>query len=310
MRKITRLLVTILVISVLMFGCGSADKDATVADSESQQNVTEDDIKESEQNSEDTTTANENTDENIAIKGQELFSYDGLTVTMKDVTYEKLWNEGIEVTLENTSAEQYTVKCENVDFNDYTCSAIFKTNVKAGETIEQNILVWGQPELFGAEEVAQISLYFNVIDSSLNTVYDSGEVLLKTSKSDEIQIVKPDGGDVIYEGDNIYVTSLGLIVDEEHNYSLGLFVENNRDELIKLSCSKALVNGEEIETLYNANVSPNKMNYNEFIFYSEMSSYEITDIEKIEICFEIYNPDTWELIDNSDVISVPVKMAE
>lgn len=315
MKKNIKLLVLVGLICLSVVGCGSSDNNDTVTDDGLQQDVTEDDKNEGETASDDETTANETTenettDENIAIKSQELFSYNGLTVTMKDVTYEKLLNEGIEVIVENTSNEKYTIQCDGADYNDYTYGASFYKTVGAGETIESQLITYGASEFFEKDEIAQVSLYFNVKDSTLNDVYDSGEILLKTSKADEIQMEKPEGGDVIYEGDNIRVTSLGLVRDESQGWHIELFVENDRGELINLDCDKALVNGNEIETLYYQDVSPNKMGLSTLTFYSAMSSYEFEDIEDIVISFQILNLDTWELIDNSDIISVPVKMAE
>lgn len=312
MKKITKLLVTMFVVSMFMFGCGSSDEDTTVVDNASQQDVTVDGVKEGEQDSEDATTETETTDENIAIKGQELFSYEGLTVTINDITFDELWNEGVKVILENTSDIEYKVCCEYVAYNDYTVTASLGTYVKPGETVEAKILTFADFDFFGAEEVGQVSLYMTVKETTLaNTVYESGEILLKTSKYDEIQVEKCDEGDVIYEADNIRIVSLGLVCDEADQYSLKLFVENNRNEPIVLSCSKANVNDCEVETLYYQNVAPNKMGVSGLVFYSSgLAANEITTIEDVEICFTIRNKDSMELIENTDIISVPIEKAE
>ena len=308
MKNITKLLIMILVFSLFIFGCGKEEKDTTFAGGDLQQ-----DVNENEGSKEEGTVVEENNsieDANIAIKSQELFSFNGLTITAKDVPFDKLFLEGIEVVIENNSAENYTIKCETAALNDYTYGAIFREEVPAGETLEACISLWGMEEFFEAEEIGTVSLFFEVRDSAYSVVFNSGEVLLETTKADEIEITKPQGGEVIYEGDNIRITSLGLILDDSHGWHIRLFVENNTDEFINVDCDKALVNGNEIETLYYQDVCPNKMGLADFTFYSDMSSYEFEDIEDIIISFKITNVDTYDLIDNTDIISVPVVMAE
>lgn len=307
MKKKTKLLIMMLIFSLFMFGCGKEDKDTTVTDGDLQQDINED-----AGSADEGIVADESAtdDANIAIKGQELFSFNGLTVTAKDVTFEKLFVEGIDVIIENNSDEAYTIKCETAILNDYTYGAIFMEDVPAGETKESYVSMWGMEAFFKPEEIAKVALLFEVRDSSYSVVFNSGAIEMKTTKADEVVITKPEGGNVIYDAGNIRVTSLGLVLDDSHGWHIRLFVENNTDEFINLDCDKALVNGEEIETLYHTNVCPGKMGLSDFTFYSAMSSYEFEDIEDIVIAFRITNVDTYDLVENTDIISVPVVMAE
>ncbi len=311
MKKYIKLFAYVFIFSLILSGCGDKADD-TVTDNVKDEIAGEQDVSiTGSQTSEDTQDTTETSEENIAIKSQELFTFEGLTVTIKDVTYEELWNEGIAVTLKNTGDVKYKVVSERIDFNGYTYSTHFRETVPAGETVESVLRASVLPDFFGAEEVGQVSVHMQVKETVLaKTIYESGEILLKTSKYDEFPIVKQDNGDVIYEAGDIRIVSLGLVLDEENNYRLRLFVENNRNEPIVVDCSKANVNDYEIETLFHPYANPGKMNVSELVFYSQMQSYGITEIEELEICFTIQNPDSWELIDNSDIISVPVKMAE
>ena len=286
MKKITKILLIMMLVGAFLVGCGNTENDTMASGGDIQQ-----DVNGQEGASEDENVSDESAvdDADIAIKGQELFSFNGLTIKAKDVPYDKLLLEGIEVVIENNSTEKYTIKCE---------------------TLESYVSLWGMEEFFGAEDIANVALYFEVRDSAYSVVYNSGEVLLETTKANEINIMKPEGGNVIYEGDGIRITSLGLWLNDSHEWHFRVLVENNTDEFINVDCDKALVNGNEIETLYYQDVCPNKMALSDFTFYSAMSSYELEDIEDIIISFKITNVDTYDLIDNTDIISVPLVMAE
>ena len=307
MKKITKILLMMMLVGAFLVGCGNTENDTMASGGDIQQVVNGQEGASEDENVSDESAVD---DADIAIKGQELFSFNGLTIKAKDVPYDKLLLEGIEVVIENNSTEKYTIKCETAVINGYTYGAIFREEVEQGETLESYVSLWGMEEFFGAEDIANVALYFEVRDSAYSVVYNSGEVLLETTKANEINIMKPEGGNVIYEGDGIRITSLGLWLNDSHEWHFRVLVENNTDEFINVDCDKALVNGNEIETLYYQDVCPNKMALSDFTFYSAMSSYELEDIEDIIISFKITNVDTYDLIDNTDIISVPLVMAE
>lgn len=311
MKKNTRMLALLFAICLSVVGCGGTkDKDLAndVVVDEQNDSVLSEQTEGDTQTVTDDLVENEATSGKVGIEGRELFSTNGLTVTLKDVVLEEIWTKGIDVTIENASDMELKISCERIAINDYMFIASMRETLAAGETIDGNIYLYeDQFDAPQGDEIGQVSLYFEVIDrSKYEVIYDSEEILLKTSNYDNVQIVKADEGNEIYNSNNIRIVSQEMVFDSENGNKLFLFIENNSDEPIAVDCSSSVVNGYDIENLCYYYVYPGKMVSGYILFYSTMDSYGITEIEDLQVSFVIKNKNSLATIDQTDKISVQV----
>lgn len=112
---------------------------------------------------------------------------------------------------------------------------------------------------------------------------------------------------VVYNENDIKVTVEELTYEEYSGPTLSFLVENNSDKDITVSSQNVTVNNIVFSAYMYADVNSGKKSYEEMSFYeSDLISYGITEIGKIEFSFNIYEQETYDDIDDSDIITLVV----
>lgn len=112
---------------------------------------------------------------------------------------------------------------------------------------------------------------------------------------------------VVYDENNIKVTVEEMTYEEYYGPTLSFLVENSSDKDITLSSKNVSVNNIVFSAYMYADVNAGKKSYEEMSFYeSDLTAYGITEIGTVEFQFDIYEQETYEDIDDSDVIKLVI----
>lgn len=245
----------------------------------------------------------------ITIAEQILLERDGVKITATEYVDDSVWGEGIKILIENTTEKNLGISCNAVIVNNYMITDLFTSSVAAGKKANETIyLTSGDLEAAGIDNVGQVELYFHVYDSdSYNTIFDADVVTVKTSAYDTMDTAVSEQGTVLYESNGIKV--MGRYVNEDSFWGAAvlLYLENNTDQNVVVSCENMSINGFMVTPLFHGDVYAGKKAVDEItILSTDLETNGITKIEQIELSFHIYNSDTYNTIADSDAVTLTV----
>lgn len=284
-KKILSLLLVLLIFAGMAMGSGSSDDEGGAS-------ITSTEPKEKEK---------------ITIEEQVLLDRDGLKITAKEYVDDSIWGEGIKVLVENSSQKNLGVNCKALIVNNYMITDLFSASVAAGKKSNETIyMTSNQLKAAGIENIGQIELYFHVYDSdNYDTVFDADVVTIKTSAYDMMDVAAEVTGTVLYDANGIKV--VGKYVDEDSFWGAAvlLYIENNTEKNIVVSCKDLSVNGFMVTALLYGDVYAGKKTVDDItLLSSDLEENSITKIEEIELSFHIYDSDTYDTIVDSEPIKL------
>lgn len=246
----------------------------------------------------------------FTIDEQVCFEYGGVKVTAKSVEKDSIWGTGIKLLIENDSDKDYSVGTDAVIVNNCMVSSLFSCSVSAGKKAN-DVLYLSSSSLnaAGIEKIGQIEMYFYLYDSSdYKRVYNADCVTVKTSLYDTMDTSADSTGHELYNKNEIRI--VGKYVDENTFWgsSVLLYIENNSDKNITVSCDDMSVNGFMVISLSSTTVYKNKYAFGDItILSSSLEENGITSIDTIELKFKIYEADTFKTIDTTEMLNFPAK---
>lgn len=246
----------------------------------------------------------------FTIDEQVCFEHGGVKVTAKSVEKDSIWGTGIKLLIENDSDKDYSVGTEAVIVNNCMVSSLFSCSVAAGKKAN-DVLYLSSSSLnaAGIEKIGQIEMYFYLYDSSdYKRVYNADCVTVKTSLYDTMDTSADSTGHELYNKNEIRI--VGKYVDENTFWgsSVLLYIENNSDKNITVSCDDMSVNGFMVTSLSSTAVYKNKYAFGDItILSSSLEENGITSIDTIELKFKIYEADTFKTIDTAEAVTFPAK---
>lgn len=126
------------------------------------------------------------------------------------------------------------------------------------------------------------------------------------SSGDTSQQEQPEQVDpvVLLEQDGLKVTYNGMSEDFL-GPTVNLLIENNGSQAYTVQARDVSVNGFMIDPFFSVDVGPGKKANDTMGFLSDdISANGITEITDIEFTFHVCNPDTFDTIFDSDVITI------
>lgn len=137
--------------------------------------------------------------------------------------------------------------------------------------------------------------------NDLKSTENNTDAAYTTEKSDSENTLE----NIIYTSENIKVTYLGIDENKIFGPELKLQIENLSEQNISLSIKNSSVNGAMIDTLFYADITPGKTANKSVTFLkSDLEDNNITEIDTFEFSFNIYNSDTLENIEDTDMITI------
>lgn len=246
----------------------------------------------------------------VTIEEQKLVDQNGIVITAKEYVTDSIWGDEIKLLIENNTDKTITVGCTALIVNNYMISDLFASEVAAGKKANEVMyLLSDELEAAGIDNVGQVEIYFHVFESStLDNIFDSDCVTIKTSEFDNMDTKPNDGGTELYNEKGIRI--VGKAVDENSFWgkAILLYCENTSGKNVGISVEEMSINGLMMTPMFSMNVYNGKMAIDDItILSSELEKNGITEIDKVELKFHIYDVDTYDTIIDSDTITFSAK---
>lgn len=286
-KKILALFLSVmLVLSLTACGSGTSDNsddsdttEVTDSVSESTEEVTEpaENVSESEADSQDEVLEEENAETieiaefqtSATIEETVLYNENNVVITATGLEYSN-YEVTVNLLLENNSDEDLKFVSGSVGYscnsvNGYMCTSAYlyetvSAGMKANEDISFSIT---ELQLFGINEVADISIAIEIEDDEFNEIY-TGPMQILTTAADTydyetdtfLNAVNSGAFEAIYDctidyfttdisvnSEDVQIISEGVLTNADGEITLWLEVENNTDEVIYAVTSNVFVNG-------------------------------------------------------------------
>lgn len=246
----------------------------------------------------------------ITISEQVLVDQDGVKITAVEYVTDSIWGDGIKMLLENNTSQNLMYSCDALIVNDYMITDLFAKSVAAGKSAYETLnLSNSQLKQAGIDNVGKIEIYFRVYDNDTwEDLFKTSCITLQTSEYSNMDSTVNNTGIELYNKNDIKI--MAQYVDENSFWgkAILLYVENNRNENITVAVDDLSINGFMFTPMYVDTIYAGKKSFNDItLFSSELEENGITEVNDVELKFRIYNPDTYDDIDNTDSISFSVK---
>lgn len=244
------------------------------------------------------------------IEEQVLIDRDGIRVTAKQYVTDSIWGEGIKVLIENNSDIDVMVGCDALIVNGYMISDLFSADVAAGKKANDTIyLSSSELKAAGIDVVGRVEIYFHAYDSdSYDSIFGKESAVIETSAIDRIDTKANDDGVELYNEGGIRI--VGKTVDENSFWGMAilLYMENDSGRDAVIQVEDLSVNGFMMTPYFSADVYDGKKALDDItLMSSELEENGIESIEDVELKFHIYDPESYDTIADSDIISFSAK---
>lgn len=235
---------------------------------------------------------------------------DGIKITAKEFVTDSIWGDGIKLLIENTSEKNVSVGCDALIVNDYMIYDLFYSDIAAGKKSNETLyLSSGELKNAGIDNIGKIEIDFYASDAdSYSRIFENEFVTLNTSLLESMDTSTDTDGVELYNANDVKI--IGKIVNEHDIWGTAvvLYIENNRQENVGISCDDMSINGFMVSPYFYSEVYAGKKAVDEItILESDLEENGIESVEDIELTFRIYNPDTYDTIDETDSIAFSTK---
>lgn len=296
-------------VSATVIGCVSENE-------EKREIVSQDDKDDSQNSTNDKKSDNKNDDsskksnEKTTIEETVLLERDGIKITAKEYITDSFWGDGVKLLIENTSDKNLTVSCDALMVNDYmVADLLFSGNVAAGKKTNETLYL-SSTELknAGIDNVGKVEIDFYAYDDNYSRVFENEIVTLATNKIDSIDVNSNVDGVVLYNENDIKIVGQYVKDNSFWGTSVVVYVENNTEKEITVTCDNLSVNGFMVSEYFYSNVYPGKKAVDSItLFDSDLEENDIDSVEDIELSFKILNSKNYNVIDQTDPIGFSVK---
>ncbi len=311
LKKTTSLFLILITVASLCIGCSDVNDIKEIVDTN--ENITANNTSNDTSGDTETPTptpAPAPASKETMIEEQILLDSNGVVITAKEYKKDSIWGDGIKLLIENNSDKDINVRCNAVIVNNYMINELFYASVAAGKKSNETLYLSStELEQAGISNIAQIEVYFYLYDSNTyDRIYEADKVTIKTSLYDEMDTNANTDGVELYNKNGIKI--LGKYVDEDSFWGASalLYIENNSGKNITVSVDDVSVNGFMVSSLLSSTVYNGKKALCDVTFLSsDLEENDIETIETIELSFRIYDPDTYNTIEETEPISFNVK---
>ncbi|PID79548.1 MAG: hypothetical protein CSB19_02195, partial [Clostridiales bacterium] len=285
MLKKSFLFALIIALVFAMTACGGEEKkDETVKETTTKEQAKEDEKETTEAKKDDEqetteakkeeqeTTEAKKDDKDVkvdksTIEKQVLFEEKGIKVTALKLVQDDIMGPGIKLLVENNSDKDINISSDNISINDYMIESYFSSDVSVGKKVNDT-LYFEEEEIAnaGIKVIEAINLQFKVYDKeNYDEIFTTDLIVINTSAfgtdSKASVDVNADGVDgmtiepaVLFEQDNVKVTSIDLVKDDYMGIGMRLMIENNSDKNINLRNTNLVVNDYAVESYFSKDI--------------------------------------------------------
>ena len=243
----------------------------------------------------------------ISIEQQVIYNKDSIKITVTALETDSYYTSLCLLT-ENNSQKNIRITSENSSINGLMFYSSCYINVSPGKKSNDKIL-FHTKDLKGANITAIKDIEFTLVLSDPDTYQeiDTSDIIKISIPGNENYVqTYDDSGIVAYEDSNIKIVAKKVSASDEQPCSnVSFYIENNTGKDIHLSANNVSVNGYMVGSLYFPNIRADRRLLDSGAFYdTDLTKNSITDIEEIELSFEIRDEKTYDTIIETEPISI------
>lgn len=232
----------------------------------------------------------------------------GVKVTTKGYNQQGDWfGPELKLLIENNSGKNLTFQCRNVSVNGYMVDTMMSVDVADGKKANDCITFSADSlSKCGINAVADIEFCLHVFDSdSWDGYLETSPISLKSANADKYEYVFDDSGTLAYDGEDAKIVIKGLEKSDYGDQSVIVYIENKTSDVIIVQVRDESVNGFMVDPIFSATVSAGKHAISDIDFMSyDLEENDIEEIENIELHFIVYDDDTFDVICETDTVSI------
>ncbi len=242
----------------------------------------------------------------IPIEGDGLacIENDACKITLISITDEGFLGKAMNFAYENKSdSKDYNVSLESLSVNGVELVAIGFCEVEAGNTTTEKIYIYDDSlETLGAGEATGFVATFEVTDAEdfLAEPLMHEELCyypLGEDKAVEFKREPADTDVVMVDKDGFYASVISQETDEFYGYVLNVYFENNSDKNVYFDLTSCVINGKETDPFSLTHIGAGKGGLGMLYWDDEeLGELGVTEIESIEMGFEICDYNTFDII--------------
>lgn len=235
-----------------------------------------------------------------------LFDDHGVKITATGLDMDAFMGPELKMTIENNSGKDLTVQAREVSVNGFMVDDIMSVDVVNGKTAKDGLtFVDTSLELCGLNTIAQIEFYFTIFESDSWENYVDSEMITLTTSAGDGAVQSPEHtGQLVYDANDIKIIVKGLTEDTSLlGTDIVVYIENNSADAIIVQTQDNAVNGMMVDAIFSCDLPAGKRTVDTITFLSsDLEESGITEIENVELIFNIMDANSWNDIANTDTI--------
>lgn len=237
-----------------------------------------------------------------------VLDHEGLKITAKELDMNGSLGPTLRLFIENETNRNVTVQVRDMSVNGCMIAPLLSSAVGKGETKEDGIGFSARAlKLGGIDTFAELTFRFCVLDSeTLDKIYESEPVTLRTSASEGYQERVDDSGTLAYEKEGVKIVVKGPI-ERENGFGPGilLYIENKSDKKIAIHATDVAVNDAGLEPIFSPEIAPGKHAVEAMTFFDDqLDNKKISSVRKAAFKCLIVDAESAETIKETDLIQV------
>jgi len=246
--------------------------------------------------------------EKTQIKEENVFSKDGITVSLKNISYGDV-ETALNFDIKNDTDKKIKVVTSDFSVNGLMCLDAMMTDVneraqKQGKINISNEWLYDM----GIKSIADIEYIIKIYDENNEEILSSDILKVKTDAPwHHSQSYDKDGVKIYNKGGLLLSVKNIKKSSHSNDTEIVFYAENNTDRTISIMATEVFVNKKPIEPVFVITVGPKKKAVDSMLFYeSDLSSAQISEITSVNAKFKAVN-DSLETVFETENVEIPVK---
>ena len=248
-------------------------------------------------------------DKEAELTEQVIFDSDGIKLTAKGMVYDKIYGPSVLISAENSGKKDILIQTDVAAVNGYMTAVSFSLEAPAGKNAEGKLTVpYADLAAAGIDRAATLEFSLRILESGSYDVITTTEyVTLTTTAAEGFTQECDESGQQVYSSENYKIVIKGM--DESRTLADGaaliVYMYNGSDKTAAFQADDITVNGYELTSAMNTIVLPGKRAVDTVTFFElDLAEYDISEIDSVELSFEILDERTWKTIAKTKRISV------
>ena len=247
-------------------------------------------------------------DQEATVAETVLLDEKGIKITAKGLKDDIIFGPELKLLIENDSGEDLTFQVRDCSINGYMVDPMMSVDVVDGKKANDGMtFLESELEACGITSIADIEFRFHIFTTEdWEDFMDTEVIQIKTSIAETYEYTYDDSGDVAYEKDGVKVVVKGLDTkDSILGPGIVVYIENQSGQDITVQTRDVSVNGFMVDAMFSSDVIDGKHAVDSITFLSsELEENEIKTISDVELSFHIFDSESWDTIDDTEVVKI------